>query len=56
MPFTVQDLNTNRPRPVTVSRDESVETALRPLMEFDYSRLPVVARDEAERSAGQTGE
>jgi CBS domain-containing protein len=45
MPFTVQDLITDRPEPVTVSRDESVETALRLMIEFDYSQLPVVDRD-----------
>jgi CBS domain-containing protein len=45
MAFTVQDLITDRSEPVTVSRDESVEAALRLMIEFDYSRLPVVDRD-----------
>src|SRR5215216_5371483 len=45
MPFTVQDLITDRPEPVTVSREESAETALRLMIEFDYSQLPVVDRD-----------
>jgi len=45
MPFTVQDLITDRPEPVTVSRDESVETALRLMIEYDYSQLPVVDRE-----------
>lgn len=44
MPFTVQDLIVDRPEPVTVSRDESAETALRLMIEFDYSQLPVVDR------------
>lgn len=42
MPFTVQDLIIDRPEPVTVSRDESAETALRLMIEFDYTQLPVV--------------
>lgn len=45
MPFTVQDLIVDRPEPVTVSRDESAETALRLMIEFDYTQLPVVDRD-----------
>src|SRR3712207_2277470 len=45
MPFTVQDLITDRPEPVTISRDESAETALRLMIEFDYSQLPVVDRE-----------
>lgn len=45
MPFTVQDLIVDRPEPVTVSRDESAETALRLMIEFDYSQLPVVDRE-----------
>src|SRR5882762_10060697 len=45
MPFTVQDLIVGRSEPVTVSRDESVETALRLMIEGDYSQLPVIDRD-----------
>lgn len=45
MPFTVQDLIVDRPEPVTVSRDESAETALRLMIEFDYSQLPVIDRE-----------
>jgi CBS domain-containing protein len=45
MPFTVQDLIVDRPEPVTVSRDESAEAALRRMIEFDYSQLPVVDRE-----------
>lgn len=45
MPFTVQDLITDRPEPVTISREESAETALRLMIEYDYSQLPVVDRD-----------
>lgn len=45
MPFTVQDLIIDRPQPLTVSRDESVQTALRLMIEGDYSQLPVVDRD-----------
>jgi CBS domain-containing protein len=45
MPFTVQDLIRDRAEPVTVSRDESAETALRRMIEFDYSQLPVVYRE-----------
>ncbi len=45
MPFTVQDLITDRPEPVTVSRDESAGTALRLMIEYDYSQLPVIDRD-----------
>lgn len=45
MPFTVQDLIVDRPEPVTVLRDESAEAALRQMIEFDYSQLPVVDRE-----------
>jgi CBS domain-containing protein len=45
MPFTVQDLIVDRPEPVTVSRDESAQTALRLMIEFDYSQLPVIDRE-----------
>lgn len=45
MPFTVQDLIVGRSTPVTVLRDESVQTALRLMIEGDYSQLPVVDRD-----------
>jgi len=45
MPFTVQDLIVDRPEPVTVSRDESTQTALRLMIEFDYSQLPVIDRE-----------
>jgi CBS domain-containing protein len=45
MPFTVQDLIVDRPEPVTVLRDASAETALRLMIEFDYSQLPVVDRE-----------
>ncbi len=45
MPFTVQDLISDRPEPVTVSRDESAQTALQLMIEGDYSQLPVVDRE-----------
>lgn len=45
MPFTVQDLIIDRPEPVTILRDESAETALRLMIEFDYTQLPVVDHD-----------
>lgn len=45
MPFTVQDLISDRLEPVTVSRDESVEAALRLMIEGAYSQLPVVDRE-----------
>ena len=45
MPFTVQDLIVDHPEPVTVSRNESAETALRLMIEFDYTQLPVVDHD-----------
>jgi CBS domain-containing protein len=45
MPFTVQDLIVDRPEPITVSRDESAENALRLMIEFDYSQLPVIDRE-----------
>src|SRR2546421_13122499 len=45
MPFTVQDLIEDRPAPITVARDDSAQTALRLMIEFDYSQLPVVDRE-----------
>lgn len=45
MPFSVQDLIVDRPEPVTVSRDDSAQAALRLMIEFDYSQLPVIDRE-----------
>src|SRR5260370_11627741 len=45
MHFTVQDLIVGRSEPITVSRDESVQTALRLMIEGDYSQLPVIDRE-----------
>jgi CBS domain-containing protein len=45
MPFTVQDLIIDRPDPVTVSRDDSAQTALQLMIDGDYSQLPVVNRE-----------
>ena len=50
MPFTVQDLIIDRPLPVTVHRNDSVEMALRLMIEGDFSQLPVV--DEEGRAEG----
>jgi CBS domain-containing protein len=50
MPFTVQDLIVGRPRPVTVYRNDSVDTALRLMIEGDYSQLPVI--DQEDRAEG----
>jgi predicted transcriptional regulator len=40
--FTVQNLIDDRPRPVTVSLNDTVQTALELMFEHDYSQLPVV--------------
>src|SRR5438093_10351726 len=45
MPFTVLDLIQDRPVPVTVSRDDTVQTALKAMINGDYSQLPVVDRE-----------
>src|SRR5260370_19344386 len=45
MPFNVQELIVGRAEPITVSRDESVQTALRLMIEGDYSQLPVIDRE-----------
>lgn len=42
MPFTVEDLITGRPEPVTISRTASVQDALCAMIDGDFSQLPVV--------------
>lgn len=45
MAFTVQHLIDGRPRPVTVSLNDTVHTALELMFEHDYSQLPVVDKE-----------
>lgn len=45
MPFTVKDLIASRPEPITVSRNASVQDALRLMIDGDFSQLPVVDAD-----------
>lgn len=45
MPFTVKDLISGRPRPITISRNASVQDALRLMIDGDFSQLPVVDSD-----------
>ena len=50
MPFTVEDLIRDNPRPLTVRADEGISEALRRMIEHDVSKLPVV--DERFRPEG----
>lgn len=45
MPFTVKDLISGRPEPITTSRNVPVQDALRIMIDGDFSQLPVVDSD-----------
>jgi CBS domain-containing protein len=50
MPFTVQQLIEGRPKPITVSPQDTIQRALALMTEHDFSQLPVV--DEKEKPLG----
>ncbi len=49
MPYSVEQLIQDRPKPVTVASSAPVTEALRLMVEHDYSQLPVVEEDQKPR-------
>lgn len=45
MPFYIEHLVKDRPKPITVPLDATVKTALELMIEYDFSQLPVITAD-----------